>query len=401
MATVKKDQKRGFFPILYLLFFAIWQYSVNDMATSTNAYRGQGDRTMVYVFLIMILGILGLFCLTNKGVRFIAPTGSMFFITLWVFLSNLLLGNFFNANLWTCLTHFGLTVWWILAIFFGYFFPAEDKRKEKQLLFFVMLMFAYYCYQFVDVYFISNSENEEVVLNLIYRVIVFVPFIYLIENKLLRNSLLLLNVIMTVFSMKRGAIIILPLMMFAHFMQEGKFDRNAVKRLFLIAFMAILAVCAFMIADKATDGFLSSRFSPEELAYGSSRSEKYAAAIDEISVRSTLDWLIGIGSGKRSGVHNEVLEFFYSFGLIGLLLYLLFIVVIIFRYINLHRSRSRYAGHYLMAVIFIIVVGLYSGVYFTHSTFYIMLFIGMIERKIAEEGLLVEKKNRYHHNTRR
>ena len=355
MATIKNDQKRGFFPILYLLFFAIWQYSVNDMATSTNAYRAQGDRTMVYVFLILILGILGIYCLMTKGVRFISPTGAMSAITLWVALSNLFLGNFFNANRWTSLTHFGLSVWWILAIFFGYFFPAKDERKEKQLLFFVMLMFFYYCYQFVEVYFVSNTTTEEVVLNLIYRIIVFVPFIYLLKNTILRNCLLLLVIVMTVFSMKRGAIIILPLMMFAHFIEEGKFDRNAFKRLFLIVVVIALAVCAFVIADKATDGFLSSRFSPEELRYGSSRSEKYAAAIDEISVRGTLDWLVGIGSAKRPGVHNEVLEFFYSFGLIGLLLYLIFIVAIIFRYINLHRSRSHYAGHYLMTVFFIIV----------------------------------------------
>ena len=387
-----KSFKIGLYPFLYLVFFLIFQYSINDMATSTNAYQAQGNRLMVYVYLVAILVVLGVYFFSICTIRMIVPIKMVILMTIWVTLDNFFLGNFFNGSMWTCFTHIGLSVWWILAIVFGYYYPGNNSNKYKQVVFFAFVMFVYYVYQFVSVAVISNETHDETtVLNLIYRVIVFVPFIFLmtIEKRKLRSVLLIAIFIMTIASMKRGAIVVLPIMLLSAYIFERK-DERISNNIFLkkaIRFLLIMVgiIILLIIFNKLTNGFLAERFSLESLMYGSSRSEKYATAINEITQRNFLDLITGVGSGARGGIHNEILEFLYTFGVVGLILYFGLIISMVRRLLRLKKANSRFASIYATLVVYIFVVGLYSGVYFTHQTFYIMLTIGMVERKIFEE----------------
>lgn len=398
---MKKKYKVGFFPILYILFFAVWQYSVNDMATSTNAYQEQGNRTAVYIYLIAILLLLFAYVVLKRYIRLFVPSKVILLMTLWIALDNLLLGNLTNGNQWSCLTHIGLSAWWFLALQFGYQFTrddGQDNQREKQLVFFLLVMLCYYSYQFVKVFIDSNSASDETtVLNLIYRVIVFLPILYLLENKRLRNFFVLAVVLMTVMSMKRGAIVIVPLMLFPLVREEWRQKKDWLGKLAAILGLILLAVIGFQVVDRLTNGFLSYRFSPEQLLYGSSRSEKYAAALQEISQRGIASLMLGVGSAKRAGIHNEILEFLYTFGVVGLVMYLALIGSMLARCLSLYKRRSAYASKYLSALLFIVVVGVYSGVYFTHSTFYIMLYLGILEGKI-EKGDSIHEQNRRDYN---
>lgn len=386
----KKREPFKFSLLLYALWFFVWQYSVTDMQTSTNAYQQQGDRSSVYIYLIGIIGVLGCYFVLNfiygRKLTF-SPMVALLFMIAWVILDNLILGNFFSSARWTALTHSGLVVWWFFAIVFAYYYPADNKSREKQLFFFIGAMFVYYCYKFIEVAITSNAEHDETtVLNLVYRVVVFVPFIYMMENKKLKNILMIVIFAFAVISMKRGAIIILPAMLLV-----GSFfdpNRKGFARLVFAYVVAIVvAVLIIQVANEVTGGFLSERFTWESLMDGSSRSEKYATAIAEISIRGPAAFLLGVGSIPKSGVHNEILEFLYTFGFIGLITYIVFIVSLVRRFRFLCKNKSQYAGIYGMILTFIFVVGLYSGVCFTHSTFYIMLTLGIVERKISEEGL--------------
>lgn len=80
-----------------------------------------------------------------------------------------------------------------------------------------------------------------------------------------------------------------------------------------------------------------------------------------------------------TGVHNEWLEFLFSFGVIGVILYGLFFVALAWRVLQLIRMASPYASAYAMAVVYMLVVGMYGGIYFVHSTLYIMAFLGAVE----------------------
>lgn len=378
-----------FYPLLYLLWFFVMMYSVEDMATSTNAYQQQGNRTIVYVYLVSILAVLGLYYLINFRLYTFAYMVPLLAMIIWVFLDNLILGNIYGSSRWTVLTHFGLVVWWYLAIVFGYTYVANNKNKENQTIFLIFLMFLYYCYKFIEVAITSNAEHDEItILNLIYRVIVFIPIISLMENKKWKTILMGIIFIFTVLSMKRGALIVLPVMLLTGYLLDRNRKKNVVKTILFSILIIVFAIGVIQIINNLTGGFLAERFSWEELMSGSSRREKYAAAISEISQRNFLQFVLGKGSGARPGIHNEVLEFLYTFGLIGLITYIALFISMARRLWILYKEKSHYTSVYGMIFAFIFMVGLYSGVIFTHSTFYIMLTLGIVERRIAEEKSL-------------
>lgn len=387
---MNRTRSRGIklYPFLYLLFTCIYLYSTNDMATSTNAYQEQGDRTMVYFFLVLILTIEGVYLIRAwyKYIYLFTPCAAVILMTIWMTIDNLILGNMFNGSVWTCFTHIGLSLWWLLTLVFGYDYPRRNPRAYSQIILFMLFMFGYYCVQFIQVAIESNETHDTTtILNLIYRVLVFVPLLYLLENKKLRNILIALVFVLTFISMKRGAIIVLPIMLAVVSIVENRQQGKSMKGTFRIIGLIIVLVVLFYITDNVTGGFLSNRFSIEELKYGSSRSEKYTAAISEMSKWGVRKLITGVGSVKKSGIHNEWLEFMYTFGIPGLVIYFAFIISILKKFINLCRMKSKYTSAYSTAVVFIIIVGIYSGIYATHSLFYIMLFFGIVEGKLREE----------------
>lgn len=384
----KEKIKIKFYPFLYLLMFCIILYSINDMATSTNAYQAQGVRTTVYIYLIAILVILGIYLVTRRPLKILPVGKALAFVSLWTIVDNLVLGNLFNENRWASLTQIGLAAWWVLALVFGYYFIKDDDNKEKQLKFFIIVLYFYYCIQFINVAIVSNAAHDQTsVLNLIYRIIVFVPFINLLENKKLKIILLVLTSIFTVVSFKRGAIIVLPIMLYVSYTIDNRENKNSLtlKRIIGFGIIVIAIFALFEIVNHYTNGFLSYRFSAQQMLYGSSRDVKYAAAVSEISQRKLVPLMLGIGSSARSGVHNEILEFLVTYGVIGFILYFGVLISMILRLRTLIKIKSSYAGTYAMIFIFVLVVGLFSGVFFTHSTFYLMLTLGMVESKVAFE----------------
>ncbi len=382
------NTKIRFYPFLYLLWFFVVMYSVEDMATSTNAYQAQGDRSAVYVYLIGILGVLGIYYLSNFKLYTFPPMTPLLAMAVWVIADNFILGNLYSSSRWTALTHFGLVVWWYLAIIFGYNYITDNKYKEKHLTVLIIGMFIYYCYKFIEVAIVSNEAHDETtVLNLIYRVIVFIPILNMMNSKWLKNVTMGIIFILTVVSMKRGALIVLPVMLLAGSLLDRTRKKNIIKTIVSFVAIVVFAILVIQIVNNLTGGFLAERFSWESLSSGSSRSDKYAAAIEEISNRNILQFMLGVGSGPRGGVHNEILEFLVTFGFIGFCTYAALFISMLRRLVALYKEKSQYAAVYGMIFVFIFMVGLYSGVCFTHSTFYIMLTLGIVERRITEERM--------------
>lgn len=374
------------FPFLYILWFFVVLYSVEDMATSGSTFSEGTSRSGVYIALIAIIGILGIYYLMNFKVYTLSPMIPLLFMVVWILIDNLLLGNYGGRNRWASLTHFGLVAWWFLTIIFVYNYTLNNQHKEKQIRGLTMLMFVYYCYKFIEISVASTTlKDDAIALNLIYRVVVFMPIICMLENKKLRNCLLAIIFCFALFSMKRGALIAIPAMLLANIILDRNKKINIVKTILMIIFITVFAVFAVNVANDLTGGMLAERFTWEELSTGSGRDVKYENAIIEISQRNFVAFLLGIGSATRAGVHNEILEFLYTFGFIGLCIYLSMLVSMARRLSFLYKTGSSYAGIYGMIFIFIFLVGLYSGVMFTHSTFYIMLTLGIVERRILEE----------------
>ena len=74
--------------------------------------------------------------------------------------------------------------------------------------------------------------------------------------------------------------------------------------------------------------------------------------------------------------HNEWIEQLYSFGLIGFCIYFVFAVRLFKRFWLYYRKNSETAASYMTIIMYFLIVGFFSGFMFSHSSFYLFLFIG-------------------------
>jgi len=241
-----------------------------------------------------------------------------------------------------------------------------------------------------------NFERDNAVTGYIYYVVTFLPFIMLVSNRIWQTILLGILLIMTITSLKRGAIIVLPLMLIVYFYLQAKLRNNIVLFFKKMILFVMILLPVLMIVDSKSDHFLSARFQSEELQSGSGRDVLYETAIHSIMDRDFVTFFIGTGSGSSvkllgTGVHNEWLEILFSFGFMGVILYLSFLASLIAKFRYLKRIKSEYAPHFAMVIVYIFMVGLFGAFYWVHSAFFIFLTLGYLNYLEKNEKMKIEK----------
>lgn len=385
-------RKRVYF-FLYFVFLLILLYAVLDFRTSRNTgAEVDMERKAVHVTLFVILMVLGMYyTVTTAGGRIVkSPVKSALWLIIgWIAVVNLLQ----NASMWIVAVHLGLSVLWILAYHFFSYYLRYFPNAWSQMQVCIMIMFGFYVFSALyAAYIFQMIYDRIIVVNLAYGVLVFLPWILLMARKRMRHLGILIVFFVVLVSMKRGAIIVFPLMLGTSMLVEAIIRKKWLGRVTLKAiFWTTLFFAGLLIVNQWSKGFLTERFLPAQLAIGSGRAEFYRASIEEISQRSQWYLLIGYGSGSTEDylgyvAHNEWLEFLFNFGIIGVVFYALLFLVLIRRVRQLIRKSSPYASAYAMAVAYMLIIGMVGQIYFAHSTFYIMAFLGAVEGLILNDA---------------
>lgn len=379
---------------LSAFFLLLFAYSFYDAMNSGNSGASDENRGVVYIYLLMMLGWNAIYLLQTKVIsqrkNSIIPI--MIGMPIWIFVCSLM-----NGISWVMYVHLFLSVWWISSYQYFYRYTLYNPESIDLVKIFFIIVFFFYVY--MSVYAQANialtRDQEHIVLNYAYNIISFVPIFLLFENKMIRLSLLVIAVVMLFFSYKRGPLLILPIMYFVYILSTR--NNSSSKTIVKVLGLLLVVIISFSVADYYSGGYLSSRFSSEELADGSNRSEMWAMAWYDIKNRDLFTLLIGKGSGSSiklltSGCHNEWLEFLFSFGVIGVILYFILGCRLIKRYLTLRKTGSSYAGVYGALVVFFWMVGFFSGFYFVHSSFYYFASLGLIESLVYKEQLDYAKR---------
>ena len=78
-----------------------------------------------------------------------------------------------------------------------------------------------------------------------------------------------------------------------------------------------------------------------------------------------------------------------------MVLYAMMCGALIKRYLVLLNQRSPYAPHAGMMTVYVLMVGLFGGFFFVHSTFYVFAFFGLIEFLNIRHRKIIYEKNRF------
>lgn len=359
-------------------------YYISDMKTSANIIVKQTEsRGSVHIFMFLLICVLAIYFVVNlSAVPNIGINIPILLLAGWMIVVDVI--N--ESSIWNIAVRVGLFVLWFLVSIFAAGYIKSEVRYHWVLRFefIIWCITVYYSFQSIKNYASYSGTNQTNVLNISYNILVLIPFLMQIKNRLIRNLSCGLSIILIIVSMKRGAIITMAAMLLIYFFIVKRVSGKSLeKRLLGKILLIIILVCICIFAvDTYTNGYFSSRFTKDSLISGSNRNELYSLAWQDISGRSIIDFVIGKGSSSvleiiGSGVHNEVLEFLFSYGLIGLLSYLFLIVNGIKKTVFLIRKKTEGAAYYGMSMAFIILVGMVGSALFSHYTFHIMLLAGI------------------------
>lgn len=380
---------------MILVFAVLFGYALIDMQTSSVTGNRDADRSLTHLLLVLLIGIhivYFLFDIVIKGKVICFYTMAVcLFITIWITIVDLMRG----AEAWAMLTHCGLSVLWFLSYY--YFFASFNAKASSKLLFnLLFLLFALYSVATVYYVRLLFGIRRYGVSNLSYNVLVIFPWFFINTSERKRLSLIIVSAVVIAISMKRGAIIAFLIMMLFYLYTKGKIEEKAAKYLFLFIISCLVFAGVFFVANRFLRGRLVLRFSLEQLQEGSGRREMYQYIISLIRQRNLVDLLIGLGSGASvqawgTGAHNEWLEFTFSFGLVGALLYLWLVITLIKATVRYKRNASKAYIPAAMSLIYMLTVGMVGGIYFMQSSYFIFALQGYLNAYFKEECNLRRK----------
>lgn len=382
-----------------ILFLLLFLYAISDMQNSSVTYNAGSDRSSVYFFLIAIILFLGIndifYLIKNNWKYTVTPVFiCLLLIAVWI----TVLDIFRHVSLWTAFTHLGLCSMWLLGyMFFQFLFEYKQAYLGKTSQCFLVIFILYVgaiLYYFYDV---QIRMGHIPVLNLAYNVVVVVPWLFGLITEKKRAVIIILSMIAIILSLKRGALIVLPLMFIVGLLVEAKRKKKVNSTLIKIILFVILFIIIVVIVNSQTNGFLFERFSADELESGSGRTEIYKMAWENISKRGVFDLIVGLGSGSSArivgtGCHNEWLEFLFSFGIVGLTLYLILIIALIRNVKHIKYKLPDYFAASIMMLIYILIIGMIGGIYFVHSSFFFFCFWG------AMQGTIKARQRRFNND---
>ena len=375
-----KESSTSFLVILFLLLCCMSWF---DITSSNQAGLRNADRSIAHVFIALVVILHGRYVWINRCKNTYGETIN--FILICVSVWFLLIDIFRGAPISSSGAMILLSIWWILTYNFSYSYCKKQKGNILPLLWMYLGMFiVWVCLNlYARSQIILNFGRENAVTGYAYYLLIFVPYILLLKDSWIKKGLLLVSIIMILTSFKRGTMVTLPAMLLVYGYVKGVIERNMSKYIGFACLLTIAALFILPIIDENSGGFLSERFSSEQLASGSGRTWQRDVAMENVNERNFVDFLIGTGHGSSvqllgTGVHNEWVEFLFSFGLIGALFYFALGIYFLYQCYYFYKRRSRYAPHICMMMVYYYMVSIFSGFIGVYVTYYFFAFMGMV-----------------------
>lgn len=371
------------FPLIILLVVYLL-FTIADLSTSFQSGFRDADRSNVHKYLIIVTGYLLAYTVFNlSNLRIRQPLGSLFIIAIWMMFVNLVS----DVSTWGFLVQANMSVLWVLSYLFFERTRLRESIDHSSINLFAFILFIFYAVSTIYYFFdMMVRMNRIPVLNVIYYFISLLPWLMIKTPSNYKKWIYILSLVVVLFSMKRGAIIALPLMILADSFVESR-KHGSTKGFFKILAFIIVFIIALFIADKLSNGFISERFSADDLAFGSGRSEQFSTVIDIIKNRRLFEFTFGCGSENvvkilGTGVHNEWLSFLFSYGLIGALFYAGLVIGFVKKSIKVLKVCPDLASPCFMMTILYLVLSMVSTGYGGYVGFWLFGFWGYLNAEL-------------------
>lgn len=378
---------------LYLFFILYLMFTIADLQTSAQTGNAGANRLTTHLILIAFSLYLFIFLAINiRKITLVQPLISLCLMFFWIFICNAI--N--KIAMWSNIVQLNMSALWIMVYLFFEMYSQQKNiaiNLQKILLFFLCFYSIATVYFFIKMYV---SLNRIPVLNLIYYAVSIIPWLRLQNEKI--KKIYFAFFIFVLVSMKRGAIIAFPVMWLIDSYVTNKImnRKKSINKILKYIIALVIIAGVLLLADHLSNGFLSQRFTLEELSTGSGRTDLYSIAINEISNRNFVKLLIGSGSASSvallgTGVHNEWLEMLFSYGLIGLFLYVTLIFGLLYRLKRIKTRFKEYLPASLMMFVLYILLSIFSTGYGGYTGIFLFGFWGYVNGLMRNEEVHCER----------
>jgi len=315
---------------LVLLVVTLWDFTTGEQFTGAEA---TGYDPIKFFMLLMVF--ISFLILLKNNARIKTNNSFLWYAVGYAFVamfSTLICGLYSMGEMPFKFIRMSYWVWVLIISYYSVLHLSTLKFNVFIVGVFLPVLFYFFL---IGLSTSQRRYGEGVALNTAFYVSFLLPTILLIRSKILKISGTLLVFAALLISYKRSGVIsfisAIPVYLYA---------RNAIsssaklKKLTLItfagAFLLLLLTFTFNYVADTTGRDVTERLETMVSDGGSGRLDTYEWYIDIFGSQSFFQWIIGRGhfatqKTKYGWAHNDFIEVLYDFGLMGLMLYLLFI----------------------------------------------------------------------------
>jgi O-antigen ligase len=303
-------------------------------------------------------------------------------------------------------------IWWPLIYFLFYTIALNDKNENHINILIKKVVPILFIIFFVQYLLIIRTKNIAIHYvdsqsflssNQVFFVTLLFPFAFLQKKQKYKYAFLFLGLIAAILSFKRSALIYTSLIILvAVYFDFFKLKKKRFVKNFLIGCIFIsLSFLAYDYINKLTDESISLRFEKISEDRGSGRLDIYEAVWNKYRNQSWEYKVLGIGfngvrnkqwvslgSGEYYSAHNDFLEILCDFGIIGIVIYLIFVIMIIRRIQYLRLLDNKYYQANIAAFIIFFVMSMVSHLVIYPTYFaYLVIIWAITEGQLNRLGL--------------
>jgi hypothetical protein len=395
---LKKSNIQNIF--LYFIFILIGYtvYAVNSSYISD--YFGQTPEGLMkiyfFVFIFTLLYSISKIKILLKSNLFTLVC--VYLILVLIQLTNVIYESTFNEYVKAIL----FCLQWINFLFFGFIIGYNTQNTGKLSAVLLICVLPFLSINLIKLYQESNNIFYWHNPDFFFSIIVFLPFILLLNNKTVKAFLIVLFGIIAYISMKRSIIIGYIFSILIFLIIEFRLSKNSPikinnkkKQLLFIVFIIIISIPIFkqinMFIFQEMPVTPLERFEMMEETGGSGRVDIYKNLWENIYYGDLYHFLFGHGYKAVLKInndmlaHNDLLELLYDFGFFILLIFLLIAIKILSYGFKMIKQNRIYFAHLISAffsgyLLWIILGSLncfiYSVIYFPIMTLFFGIIIG-------------------------
>lgn len=352
------------FNFIFLILVTFYQ-SLNAIVTHLN-YGKDSEGIAFLAYLMIIIVIFSLIILANElfNHRSLPPiiiSALVFSIT-----SIILTAISGYYSVYRLPFRFIMMIYWSSTFVITYYFSRQLISLKK-----VLWIIAYSLPVFFIAFIIVVNQNIDsasiLLLNNVYYIFFLLPFILSLRPQLIRSIGVLIIFAAIVISLKRTALLSISIsLIFIYFYKLTDFNRIIFRKVISIFIFFMVIFAGYLIFNDLTQSYHLSwyeRLVSISTDNGSNRLLIWEKIITVLKNQELYYWLIGRGylaSEVFGAAHNDFLEILYDFGLVGLLLYLIFITKLIHYYFKMKKAHYFLSPAYGVSIIMFLMSSMLS-----------------------------------------